>query len=255
MNDSFELHGVVHLVRPVGRSARHLEALRSGIVEVSAQCLFCHALQPQLRHPSSAELPPDDFSAWVNGVVQDRETAERLSFAIQDHGGSAAELREAMLGVLEAIPEKSRITRDAPEDGDFVFLEVDSVPVPTGRRASDLNELMEHFAEANPSILFYHLVEQPWLEPDRPSLTDWVRGHGHDRLAEWLQGSLQSGLTIEESRRRLLKRWRQSRLGRRVTEAIGTPEQERREAGRRAVAGLIRRITQTDDTDDTRSST
>ena len=91
MNDGFELFGVVHLVRPAGRTAHDLEELRQGIGEASPESLFYHAHGPQLRHPEADEPHPDDFSAWVNGVVQDRETAERMSFAIQQRGSSATE--------------------------------------------------------------------------------------------------------------------------------------------------------------------
>ena len=47
-------------------------------------------------------------------------------------------------------------------------------------------------------------------------------------------------------RRRLLQRWRRSRIGRRISEAATAPEDTRREAGRATVARLVRRITKTD---------
>jgi len=251
MAEPFELVGVVHLLRPAGRTAHHLEALRLGIAEASAQTLFNHALGPQLRHPSAEELPPDDFSSWVNGVVQDRETAERLRFAIQECGGSADAMRLAMIEVLDRIPEKARISRDAPEDGDFVFLEMDSVPVPSGITAANSSELIHRLVDAEASVLFYHLVEQPWLE-SRPLLLDWVRKNGSERLATWLTDSVQPGRPIEAGRKQLLRRWRQSGLGRRVAEAAGAPEQQRRDAQRQAVAGLVRRIVGPEDSNDAR---
>src|SRR5205823_1286867 len=82
----------------------NLEDLRRGIAECSVTSLFLHAHQHQLRVPAGDELHPGDFNAWVNGVVQDRETAERLSFAIQNRGGSPAELRAALLEVLDSVP-------------------------------------------------------------------------------------------------------------------------------------------------------
>ena len=157
---------------------------------------------------------------------------------------------DALVQVLLSVPEKARLQRAAPDEGDFVFLEMDSVAVETGRYASDSVELMQHLAEVEPVVIFYHLVEQPWLDPERPSLIHWVEKGGDRRLAEWLRLSLMSGLPLEEGRRRLMRRWRQSRLGRSVAEATASPEHERREAGRRAVAGLVRRITQSEQSDD-----
>jgi len=255
MPDSIELTSVVHLMRAIGRTAHNLEELREGIALATPTTLFCHSHQHQLRHPAVDELHPADFVAWVGGVVQDRETTERLSFAIEHHGGSPAELREALLGVLEAIPEKTRVARDAPEEGHFVFLELDSVSVPTQRVAHDPNQLMEHIAATNPSVLFYHLVEQPWLSPDSVSLVDWVREHGDPRLASWLEEAAHSGRPLEEVRRRLIRRWRQSRLGRRLAEVAQAPESARRESGRRTVASLVRRMTRVEDEGDSRPGT
>lgn len=249
-NEPFELMSVVHLVRPTGRRAHNLEELRAGIAECSATTLFLHSHEHQLRVPAGDELHPGDLTAWVNGVVQDRETAERLSFATQHRGSSAAELRTALLEVLESVPEKTRITRDAPEEGDFLFLDMESVAVSTGRLASDCAELMQHLADTNPSVLFYHLVEQPWLMPDAPSLSGWARACGDGRLAEWLEECLYAGRPLEETRRRLLRRWRQRQLGRRITDASRAPESARREEARRAVAGLVRRMTRPGETDD-----
>ncbi len=90
---------------------------------------------------------------------------------------------------------------------------------------------------------FYHLIEQPWLAPERPSLVDWVRAAGDQRLVEWLEEAGESGRPLEELRRRTTRRWKQSRLGRRVAEAALRSEEERREAGHEAVLGLVRRIT------------
>jgi hypothetical protein len=65
--------------------------------------------------------------------------------------------------------------------------------------------------------------------------------------------SFQPGQPLETCRRQLLRRWRQSRLGRRVADAASIPEQQRREAGRRAVAGLVRRMVGPEEANDSRS--
>lgn len=239
----FELSSVIHLIRPAGRQARHLEDLRQGLAAASAACLFNHTLQCQLRHAASDIMPPDDFSSWVNGVVQDRETAERLSFAVQHHGGSPDEMRGALVEVLESMPEEKRIAYDAPAEGSFVFLEVESVAVPTGASAYDPGELMAALAQADPSVWFYHLVQQPWLEPRTPSLVDWARAAGDDKLTEWFTEVSESGRPLPEMRRRIIRRWRTRRLAPRLAHAASRTESERREAEREAVQGLVRRMT------------
>jgi hypothetical protein len=243
---TFELESVVHLVRPTGERARDLEQLRAGIAGASFATLFHHTLQCQLRDPAADELPPDDFSGWVNGVVQDRETAERISFAVQNRNGSAEELRAALLEILSSVPESTRTARSGPPGGEFVFLEVESVPVPTGISVGTGAELIEALASADASVCFYHWIEQPWFAGGQSPLLDWAARHGEARLPQWLNECAASGLPIEANRRRLLQRWRRSRLGRQVTEAAQAPEDVRREAGREAVARLVRRMTRTE---------
>ena len=239
----FELRSVVHLVRPAGGRARDLEGLRAGIAEASAATLFYHTVQCPLRRPNSSETPPDDLSAWVHGVVQDRETAERISFAVQSRSGSADELREALLEVLDHISEKDRIARAAPPESEFVFLTAESVPVPTGMIARDVEELMANLALADHGAWFYHLIEEPWHLAGPAPIVVWSRECGHARVAGWLEEEFHAGHGLEEMRRRVLRRWQQSRLRTRVAAAAEATESERREAGRAAVAGLVRRIT------------
>jgi uncharacterized protein DUF5752 len=252
VSSRFELQSVVHLVRPAGRLAHHLEELRVGIGASSPQTLFYHSLQHVLRHPAVEELHPADFTAWINGVVQDRETAERVAFAIEQSANTPDQLRDSLLEVLDSIPEKTRVLRDAPEDGEFTFLDMESVLVPTGRVCEDASDVIAHFGEANPSVLFYHLIEQPWLAPAQPSLLQWLRDQGDERLARLLELVAGSGQPLETIRRRILRRWKQSTLGRRLAAAVHTPEDEKREEGRRAVANLVRRITQPETPSDSR---
>lgn len=243
MPATFELHSVVHLVRPAGFAAHDLDVLRDGVARATASSLFLHTVQPMMRQPGGDTLPPDDLSNWVNGVVQDRETAERLAFVVSDRGLEPLPLRQGLLEVLDAIPQPKRVQRDAPEGGDFVFLDLESVPVGTGEFVDDGEGLIDALGRADASVWFYHLIEQPWLSPDAPSLIDWVRATGDQRLLEWLEEAAHSGRPLEDMGRRVVRRWRQSRLGRRVADAARRTEDERREAGREAVIGLVRRIT------------
>jgi hypothetical protein len=249
-SDTFELTSVVHLVRPAGDRAGDLETLRAGVEHASAESLFYHAIQCPLRRPESSGLPTDDFSAWVNGVLQDRETAERLSFAVQGHGGSEVELRHALLDALESVSEKDRRDRAAPTESAFVFLTAESVRVPVGVAAHEPDELVEALATADPGVWFYHLIEEPWYQPATLPVARWALERGESRLARLLEEEARSGRGLEEMRRRLLRRWRQSRLHGRVAAAAELNESERREAGRAAVAGLVRRITRTGGSDD-----
>ncbi|HKQ57167.1 MAG TPA: DUF5752 family protein, partial [Candidatus Eisenbacteria bacterium] len=208
---AFELRSVVHLVRPAGPRARNLESLRLWIAESTAATLFYHAVQCPLRRPDSAELPPDDLSAWVHGVVQDRETAERISFAVQSRASSAHDLREGLLEVLDSVSERDRGARGAPEESEFVFLTAESVPVPTGVAAHDGEELIQGLNDADPGVWFFHMIEEPWYTPGLPPIVRWARERGENHLATILEEESRAGRGLADMRRRVLKRWRRGR--------------------------------------------
>ena len=235
---AFELESVVHLVSPTGVHARNLGELRDAIAEAPERSIFWHVAGGQRREPWCEELPPDDFSAWVDGVVQDRETAERLSFAVQSGRPAPRTLRD---GLLAALADVSGRRRAAPEGGELALLTCESVTVPTGLAAHDPAGLVDALSEADPGAWFHHLVEQPWLGGE-PLLGDWLRARDGERLAAWLEELAQSGLPLETMRRRLLQRRRQSALQRRLSEVAASPEDERRQAAREAVEGLVRRL-------------
>jgi hypothetical protein len=239
-SNGYPLLSVVHLIRPIGVRVGTLAELRAAVADAEPRALFYHTRHGRLRHPVGDEAAPDDFSAWVNGVLQDREIAERVSFAVQSTN-SAEELRAALIEVLAGIPE-SRASMPAHEGGELVLLTLESVTIPTGARPSTGRELVHALVAADDSVWFYHLIEQPWF-PDGRTIFEWTESIGEPRLAEWLLEDATSGLPLGTLRRQLLRRWRQSRLGRRVSEAALAPEDERREVGHEAVARFVRRIT------------
>jgi hypothetical protein len=242
MSPVFELFGVVHLVRPTLQRAATLDELREGIVQADPASLFHHGVQFQLRIPPGEDTPHNDFSSWVSGVVQDAETAERLSFAVQSAPNECEPLREAIVSALDRVPAGARRSRAAPEDGEFRFLMTSSVVVPSGKTAADPSELLEHLYLADTSVWFYHFVERPWFVPGAPTPIEWLRERREDRLAGWLEDGIRSGRPIELVRRQVLARWRRSRIAPRLAASVEQSDLERREAARQAVSGLVRRI-------------
>ena len=240
VNGPFELCTVAHLVRPLGVTAHDLQGLRDAVADLSPSALFQHTVQHRLRHQVGDEPPRDDLSAWVAGVVQDLETAERLGFAIAENSASPEGVRAAVLGVLDAVPERARRNRDAPEGGDFTLLEADTVVLPTGHEVRDAAAVLEALPKTDVGVWFYHLLEEPWFGEPEHTLLSWVESQD-EKLAHAFRAEVATGLPIETIRRRLMTKMRRRMLGRRVIEASGHPPDVRRETGREVVGRLIRR--------------
>jgi hypothetical protein len=243
----FALSTVVHLVRPWGEPVTDLDELRAALADAPAEVLFQHTVQVQLRNPAAAELPADDLSTWVAVAAQDLETAERLSFAVQNRNASPAQVREALVEVLDAMPAARRAERRAPPEGALQLLASESLVLESGA-VRDAGELVAALAGDDPGIWFYHVIEAPWFGGGRTAVVNWLAAAGESRLAEWLAAAASATLPLERERDRLLRRWRRSRLARSVAAASGAPEHERRDAGRAAVARLVRRVTRPEET-------
>jgi hypothetical protein len=207
--------------------------------------LFHHTVQVHLRDPAATELPSDDLSAWVAIVIQDRESAERLSFAVQSENASPEQVRGALVGVLDGVPAAERATRRAPPEGLLQLLATESLAIATGLEARDGEELMGMLVSADPGTWFHHVIEEPWFGGGRSSLVEWLDSIGESRLAEWVRECASPSHPLDRSRERLMRRWRQSRLARRLADASTAPEDVRREVAREAMARLVRRVTRT----------
>lgn len=239
--EPFELCTVAHLVRPTGRAAHDLETLLAVVSELPAAALFHHTVQYRLREPLGDEAPRDDFSKWVGGVAQDPETAERLAFTIGEHSSSADDVREAIRGVLAAVPERTRKAHDVPEGGELVFLECDSVVLPTGRTVNAPDDLYGALSDADDGVWFYHLIEYPWFHGREGGLLGWI--HEQDRaMADTLAAEGASGQPLEGVRKRVLQRWRRKGLSRRLVEATGRPDDVRHAEAREVMRRLARRV-------------
>ena len=235
--DTFELIGVVHLVRPTGVRAHDLESLLEGIERAPDSALFYHTVHPRLRHAGAAEGTADDLSHWVGAVLQDPETAERLSFAVQLRGDSAPDVRGALREAVRATPAEQR-RRRAHEGGEFQFLSAETVAVPAGTIADSPAALFELLAASDLSVWFHHLLERPWYGDH--ALTEWLEARGETRLARWLDQGAHSGQPLERVRREVIRRWRRSRLGQATLEAAAQPPDARRERESHAVSNLVR---------------
>lgn len=240
-----ELAGVVHLLRPAGARAHDIETLRRAVASATPGELFQHTVLQRLRFPSAHEPPADDFSLWVDVALQNHELAERMIFAVQDRGHSPAETRAALLDVLSS--DAASHAHPAPEGGEFVFLEAESVRVPTGIVVHEPAGLFEALADADASVLFHHLVERPWFGDRSVSFATWLRAHGDARRAAWFDEAVTPYHSLSAAREAVLRKWRRSQVGARTIDAARQPEPERREAGRSAVANLVRRLTSPED--------
>lgn len=232
----FVLAGAAWLTTPEGPRAATLEELRRGVAAASAASLFYHAEFHRLDGTGD-DPPPDDWSAWVRGVVQDPETAERIAYAVQSAPPGAEPLRQRLLEALDSVPRATREQRAAPPGGAFAFLAARAVTVPAGLAADDPEQLAWALDAARRDVWFHHLVEEPWFAAGEAPLVRWLRDAGAEPLAVVLERESRRRAGMDAMRAAVRRHRRRGELARRVLDPLA-PAGETRALARR----LVRRI-------------
>jgi len=238
---TFAFHSVAHLEAPSGAVALSMESLRTGIQEAPDESLFQHVTCIPVRHPHARDLPSNDFARWVGASLQSPETAERLAFAGAATAQPIAELRAALLSVLDSVPPRDR-KREAPEEAAFHFIRVRSVPVPLDLEAADPVQAIDLWHRLDSAAIFFHMIEAPVFGDVGHSFPAWLRAHGAGDLALQAEQAVSAGRPIARLRKDLGTTWRRSQIGRRLAERAGAPEEERLREARAAMARLAGRL-------------
>ncbi len=243
VDPALSIDGAVYVVRPAYVEATSLDELLHAILSVGDESLFYHTQMPRLRPPPlDRDVAVDDISAWVRGVVQDGETAERVAFAVSGATPRMDELRTELSRVLSDLPESVRRRRDAPEGGEFSFLTYDRVAISRVITAQSESALVEQLLQADDLVWFHHLVERPWLLPAEPSLGTMLRSLNEETLAAVCDASIRGGTCIASVRRHASTLWRRSQLRRRILVSIEAERQQREMDERAVVTRLARRL-------------
>ena len=238
-----EIESAVYLIRPTGRTAANLEELRAMIESASDDELFFHSQMPRLRrHREEDDFAIDDYSAWVRGVIQDPQTAERLAFAVQTSPHDPQQLKQSLLEVLGSLSTADRLRRTAPEGGALIGLVHETIRIPSGRVAHDAGSLVDALADAHHSSWFHHLIERSWAAPHEDTVAGWLDQCGAPKLGALVEDEASSGRTVEAMRTRVLNYWRRSRIARNLADRRAMPDDTRRETEQAVVAGLVKRL-------------
>jgi uncharacterized protein DUF5752 len=238
---AFEFCSVAHLEAPAGIQASSLAELRAGIAAAPPRSLFHHVSRVSIRFPRARDLPPNDFSRWVETALQEPETAERLAFAGVDPLLPLEELRASLLRVLDAVAPAAR-QRQASEGAAFHFVRVESVPVPLARQALVPADAVAIWPEIDLAAVFYHLIEAPVLGPAERSLVAWLEDRGAPRLADSAAAAAAGGRPLVRLHRDLAARWGRSLIASRLVRRTEAPEHVRRSDAQAAMARLAEKL-------------
>ncbi len=175
--ESFEFRQCGILLKSTGRKARNLRELRELIREASENTLFHHLHQYFLKGRILEHT--NDFAEWAGESLEERALAERLSSIDPYAFASLAEVRSALLAVIDehaaAFPEP----RDVLPGNEFAASEAITFVFSTGIQAHNLAEFQMAVKFIEPASIFYHFYDA------RVRL-----GAGSGDFANWIESAL-----------------------------------------------------------------
>ena len=164
-----------------------LPELVGHIRSVDGSSIYHHTHQFVRQHLYLAPEPPNDFAYWVSDVLGDERLGEALSAIDITTYPSIGSIREVLISTIEhALEARPRLkSLICPEGEEFNFLKSVGFILPTGYKASDLDEFSNHIRHISLDSIYFHMFEAR-LRLERPTndFSNWLATSlGEEELA------------------------------------------------------------------------
>jgi hypothetical protein len=212
--ESFVFHTERRMVILTGKSARNLAELLDHIRQVSGSSIFYHTHQQYLSHHFEKPVFHNDFASWVSLALLEEPLSEKLAAIDLLAFSSLRELREAIVGTIEAYLTKvgGRMQNCLPGQ-EFHFCESKSFIMPSGLVARDIPDFFAKLPKAANTSLYFHFFEAR-LRLERPTndFSTWLYYRGAEKLAQAIDKLNPYRMTMEELREEIIKLGSSGRL-------------------------------------------
>ncbi len=153
----FEFRQCIIILKATGMKASNLRDLRHNISRVSDDCIFHHTYQYFLKEHILEYT--NDFAHWAGESLEERAVAEELS-NIDPYGcSSIADLRSALLSVIDSCLEMVPQARYTQTGDEFYFNETITYVFPAGVWARNLAEFLMALKFVDDGSIYYHFYE------------------------------------------------------------------------------------------------
>jgi hypothetical protein len=199
-NDPFRFFTERRLVELTGRTARNLRELVTALRTVPGSCIFYHTHHGFLSHHFEKPVVYNDFAIWAAEALQEEALAERLAAVDLLAYTSIRDLREAIIGLMDAhLGQGRRRLRQCPTGDEFHFCRSKSFVMPTGIVAQDVPDFFAKLRTVTNLSLYFHFLEAR-LRLGRPTndFSHWLMGRGEARIAQAIDALDPYRLTLDE---------------------------------------------------------
>jgi hypothetical protein len=147
---------------PTGAKAVNLREMLQAVREMSESILYFHLLQSRLTLSQPEVEYPNDFAMWAAASLQDARLAEKLSSFDPFEYENLAQVRQAMVDILEEYLWDLPNVPWARPGLEFHFCEASTVVIRSEISAASLKEFCGALQSVGLDSLYYHFFEARW---------------------------------------------------------------------------------------------
>lgn len=206
MANQFHFYTEMGLVELIGRKARNLHELLSGIKEVPGACIYHHTHKFLRQHNYLSPEPPNDFAYWTGSVFGDELLGEELAAVDIIQFRSIRELREKFVATIEEHLSQGVEEHNVFSGYEFHFMKARSFVIKTGHEAGSLQEFLEIIKIIDTHSLYFHIFEaRIRLERANNDFSYWLASElGEQELARRIAQLDPYTITLEGLRKKIV---------------------------------------------------
>ena len=161
---------------PTGQKVVNLREMLQAVREMKESVLYFHLLQSRLTLSQPEVEYPNDFAMWAAAALQDARLAEKLSSFDPFEYENLAQVRQAMVDILEEYLWDLPSVPWARPGLEFHFCEASTVVIRSQISAANLREFCKAIQIVGLDALYYHFFEARWrLERrDTDDFSYWI---------------------------------------------------------------------------------
>jgi len=147
---------------PIGKKAINLRELLQAVRELDESVLYYHIFQSRLATTQPGEEYPNEFAQWAATALQDIKLAEKLSSFDPFEYENIAQVRQAVIDILEEYLWDIPFIPWARSGFEFHFCEASTVVMRSHIRAQTLQMFCETLRKVGLDSIYYHFFEARW---------------------------------------------------------------------------------------------
>jgi hypothetical protein len=207
MPRSFHFMTRLNLVELLGRRAKNVRELLSGLREIPGSSVYYHTHRFIQQHHYLSPEPPNDFAFWVTNALGHDALGERLASIDTVRFRSLGTLRAAFVDILtQALDGRRAPVADCQPGEEFHFMSCRTFILPTPYEARSLGEFREIVQKISIDSIYFHVFEARLrLEKGDNDFSDWFEDLGENELAGALSRLDPYTCTLEGLRQQIIQ--------------------------------------------------